>query len=921
MKSFLLTLFFMVIGMYVFAQDLPASSGKPIIDSNAIIHWLKLGSNRAISNDGNFFMYNVENLPSGSGTLVVQRTDNSWKRSFIGADHGFFSANSGQFIFQSKDTLYILQLGNDELHFITSVTSFQYAHTGKEEWLAYQLNNGQKEVVLSDLITGKNTHFDSVTNYLLGLNGKALVLQSLDASAKQSLKWLDLSQGQTKTIWEDESLPGSTTVLNGLQFDTSCSRLAFTVQHSSGSTSNGNRGIEISIWYFKMGMYEAIEEVSDKSPGIDKGLSVNNEMPTFSANGHYLFFYVRSTPDNRKPDPNVAQVSIWDYRDSVLQFEQRDDESSFCTCLDIQTGHFVRLQQEDERIATVSNDFAIIEDKKSINDYWWPSFPRKSVWLVSLRDGTRKLLPGALIYEFSPDSHYLVYYDYKRQHYYSYDLTSNKIANISGSIPVSYITEGDPHVDLPTNPRAPLGIAGWLPNDGGVLIFGEYDMWRLSLSGYRSPENVTNGYGRLHHIKFRLITVDSKGNDAPGRTTILMTAFNTLNKYNGIFLMTLGGKEDPELLTMGPWTLYHGSPNVVGEGEYSLDQMVPLKARDENTWIVRRETGTDAPNYFLTTDLKKYQPLTDLQPQKAYNWLQPELVTWTQLDGTPSQGILYKPENFDPRKKYPVIFEYYEEWSHNMYEYPTPKFAIGRINIPWYVSRGYLVFTPDIFFSVANKSGKLVGDCAVNAVVSAARYLSNLPYVDSKRLGIQGHSFGGGETLYIITHTNIFAAACAASSTVSNEISAYLGILRANGKLVLSKMDHPEIGHNKIGATLWQRPDLYIKSSPVFRADYVTTPLLLMHNPGDMDCDWDQGVEMYMALRRLGKKVWMLQYDHENHTVRGSKDAIDYTIRMNQFFDYYLKDTPPPKWMSKGIPAKLKGIELGYELDRDFKTF
>ncbi|WP_431213596.1 alpha/beta hydrolase family protein [Puia sp. P3] len=147
-----------------------------------------------------------------------------------------------------------------------------------------------------------------------------------------------------------------------------------------------------------------------------------------------------------------------------------------------------------------------------------------------------------------------------------------------------------------------------------------------------------------------------------------------------------------------------------------------------------------------------------------------ELVKWNQLDGTTTQGILYKPENFDPHKKYPVIVHYYEQMSHRLYEYPSPGFSDGEPNIAWFVSRGYLVLTPDIYYI-----NGIVGKSAENTVVSAAQYLAGLPYVDSKRMAIAGHSYAGHETNYLLTHTDLFAAALS-SAGCSDAVSQYLSL-------------------------------------------------------------------------------------------------------------------------------------------------
>jgi dipeptidyl aminopeptidase/acylaminoacyl peptidase len=332
--------------------------------------------------------------------------------------------------------------------------------------------------------------------------------------------------------------------------------------------------------------------------------------------------------------------------------------------------------------------------------------------------------------------------------------------------------------------------------------------------------------------------------------------------------------------------------------------MQPIKANNANSWIVQRMTATEAPNYYLTTDFKNYIPISDVQPQKSYNWLTAEVIKWQQKDGTIGKGILYKPENFDPRKKYPIIFHCYEKMVHEVYQFPTPELANGPINIPWFVSRGYLVFTPDIEFVIGKP-----GQSAFKTLVSAAELLSRRPYVDSKKMGIQGHSFGGFETNYLITHTHIFSAA-AEGAGVCDFISGY-GSLRGSG---ISCQYLYETSQNRLAATLWQRPNLYINNSPILMADKITTPLLIMHNKKDENVPWNQGVELFTALRRLGKKVWMLQYDEGYHVVYG-KDLLDYTLRLTQFFDFYLKDQPPPIWMAGTIPARLKGIEPGYELD------
>src|SRR5258708_6413737 len=157
--------------------------------------------------------------------------------------------------------------------------------------------------------------------------------------------------------------------------------------------------------------------------------------------------------------------------------------------------------------------------------------------------------------------------------------------------------------------------------------------------------------------------------------------------------------------------------------------MEPVKARDAEVWIVQRCSTEEAPNYFFTRDFRDFLPMTHLQPQSGYNWLKAELVNWKLPDGSLSQGVLYKPEDLDPKKKYPVIFNYYEQLSHRMYQFPRPEFTGDDIDVAWFVSRGYLVFTPDIHYDAAYAGRLTSGECARNALVSAARWLAKRPYI------------------------------------------------------------------------------------------------------------------------------------------------------------------------------------------------
>ena len=289
---------------------------------------------------------------------------------------------------------------------------------------------------------------------------------------------------------------------------------------------------------------------------------------------------------------------------------------------------------------------------------------------------------------------------------------------------------------------------------------------------------------------------------------------------------------------------------------------------------------------------------------KDYNWGTAQVVKGRAYDGKESKGVLYVPENLDPSKKYPMLCVFYETGSEDLYRHYTMEPSWSWVNYPFYVSRGYVIFVPDIHYAPG-----LPGESCYNYVCSGAEEMCRrYPWIDKERIGIDGQSWGGYQTAYLVTRTDMFA--CAGSGApVANMTSAFGGIRWESGD---SRQAQYEQGQSRIGRNLWEAPELYIQNSPLFHADRVTTPLLIMHNDQDGAVPWYQGIEMFMALRRLQKPVWMLQYNGEAHNIRARKNRKDITVRLQQFFDHYLKGDPMPKWMKEGIPAVRKGQELGY---------
>jgi dipeptidyl aminopeptidase/acylaminoacyl peptidase len=292
---------------------------------------------------------------------------------------------------------------------------------------------------------------------------------------------------------------------------------------------------------------------------------------------------------------------------------------------------------------------------------------------------------------------------------------------------------------------------------------------------------------------------------------------------------------------------------------------------------------------------------------KDYNWGTVSLYKWKTRNGFESEGILYKPEDFDSTKKYPMLVYFYETHSEGLYNYLAPQPSRSTINIPYFVSNGYLVFTPDIHYTIGHP-----GQSALDCIVPGVELLCKNSWVDKDNIGIQGQSWGGYQVAYMVTRPEVFKwKAAGAGAPVANMTSAYGGIRWGSGMV---RQFQYEDTQSRIGKTLWEGLDLYLENSPLFHADKVQTPLLIMSNDKDDAVPWYQGIEYFTALKRLGKTAWLLQYNDEYHNLRERVSAKDLTIRLQQFFDHYLKGKPMPVWMKTGVPATMKGIDWGFDL-------
>src|SRR5260221_1611591 len=640
----------------------------------------------------------------------------------------------------------------------------------------------------------------------------------------------------------------------------------------------------------------------------------------FSKDGGRLFLGlapIRPPKDTNLVNFETARLDVWTYKDDYLsrhRLVQLNKEFNRIHLAGRPKGGGGLIPFADDSCESVipsregDGSYALGMSSKIYRiQQQWEQSNLQNIYLIDMSNGSRRLVQEKVRGEgaFSPAGKFIFWYDWKGRNWYTYEIAAGKTRNITTSIKGPLYDELDDHPDDPP----PHGTMGWQENDRFVYLYDRYDIWQCDPAGVPAPVNLTRGWGRRHKLTFRHVDLEEDtrsrreardfGAEDPIRAgqLVLFRLFDRSDMSAGLRLYRMGTTFDTLSGHTFPFS-YTGA--IKAKSSWSLAYLKGSYDKSNDicaTGLIDTTTST--------MNINQARPFSHINPQQTgYNWLTVELHHWKMFDGKTSEGLLYKPENFDSTKKYPIIFYFYERDAETRYQYMAPQPVRASINVPYFVSNWYLAFDPDIFY----KTGQ-PGEHAYNSVVSALRYLSRFKWVDTTKIGIQGHSWGGYQVAYLITRTRLFAAA-EAGAPVANMTSAYGGIRWSAG---ISRQFQYEKSQSRIGSTLWQHPELYIKNSPLFRADKITTPLLMMHNDADGAVPWYQGIEYFSALRRLGKKVWLMQYNGEDHGLGERRNRKDWSMRLSQYFGYYLKGERPARWITDGVPATLKGIDWGLE--------
>ncbi|MDX6385995.1 MAG: hypothetical protein QOK48_3568 [Blastocatellia bacterium] len=748
------------------------------------------------------------------------------------------------------------------------------------------------DLILRNTATGTERTFNDVLDYTLSKDARTLVFAV--SSKKEETNGLYTFTTQTDAA-PTPLLAGKGKYLKPT-WDEDQTELAFISDRDDAESKQPK--FKVYLWNRNASTVEsaarnhavtpntaATKVVSTSSPGFRKDFIVSDKASLgFSLDGSRLFLGAAPPPEPEKnPDQEIPAdekvlVDLWNWRDDYVQPIQKvraeqERNRSYRAVYVVKDKKFVQLADETMESVAPSNDgrYAIGSDNRAyriMSDYD-PGF--SDYFLVNTDDGTRKRLGqrqrfGASL---SPAAKYSLFFD--GRDWNSYSITDGRTVNLTRSLSTKFFDEEN---DEPTTPSS-YGIAGWTKDDREVLIYDRYDVWQISPDG-TSAKNLTDGVGRRDRIVLRYVRLDPKERSIDPTRPLLLHAENEFTRDSGFYRDRINGGL-PEKLIMG-----------------AKDFNNPTKAKDADVLMFTASRFDEYPDIWVTgPNFKDPKKVSNGDAQRArYNWGTAELLSFKNTDGVPLQGLLLKPDNFDPKKKYPMIVYIYEKLTQGLHAFRNPGPGTS-INPTYYVSNGYLIFMPDIVYTTGYP-----GQSALKCVLPAVQAVVDRGYVNENAIGIQGHSWGGYQIAYMVTQTNRFKAA-APGAAVSNMTSAYSGIRWGTG---LPRQFQYEHSQSRIGGSLWEYPMRYLENSPLFHADSVQTPLLMINNDEDDAVPWYQGIEFFLALRRLNKEVYMFSYNGEKHGLRKRINQKDYTRRLQEFFDHFLKGAPEPEWMQKGIP-------------------
>lgn len=750
------------------------------------------------------------------------------------------------------------------------------------------------DLVLRDLSKSDNNErtFANVSDYSFARDGKTLVFTV--SSRKEEENGLFVKAPGTDAA--PAALLSGKGKYSKITWDREQTQLAFVSDKDDAASKPAK--LKVYWWDRKAAQAEAVVAVD--TPGFPQGMVVSDRGNFgFSRDGKRIMI-AYAKPGKPEPDPKETAAApagadekvlmdLWHYKDDYVQPMQRiqantERNRSYAGVFHIADRKYVPVATPQMAQASFSDDGlkALGTDDRAYRNRVDYDGRYSDVYLVDTVTGQRNPMLRALRgggfmgggVQMSPDGLWAIYFNDKHWHLFS--VADGTSRNVTAKLGVAFHDEDDDHPEPPNSYRG----AGWARDSRSFLVYDKFDVWQIFVDG-RAARNVTAGAGRRENIEFRVQSIepvepeDARGIDVTKPLTL--TAEHQTTRESGFYRVELSANAAPKRLLWGPKRYRY-----VG------------RAKEADVLLISASRFDEFPDLHATDSLfgapRKVSSGGD--QLKEFAWGTSELISYRSADGKLLQAALYKPAGFDPKKKYPMLVYYYEIMSNGVHGFQEPRPGHNP-NFSLYASNGYIVLNPDIIYEIGHP-----GQSALKCVTAAVDAVVGMGFVDEKRIGLAGHSWGGYQTAYIITQTTRFAAA-EAGAPVGNMTSAYSGIRWGSG---MPRQFQYEKTQSRIGKTLYEAPHLYIENSPIFHIQRVTTPLLILHDDQDDAVPWYQGIELFLAMRRHGKEAYLLNYNGEFHGLRRRHNQKDFTWRMMQFFDHHLKGAPQPDWMKKGVP-------------------
>ncbi len=883
---------------------------------------LPAGTNGGLSPDGKWIAY-VVNRSNGENELRVTKVEDKSTKSIPFGTQPVFSSDSRWLSYSIgysesqqekmrkekkavKSKLGLMSLATGEQSVTEGIQTFAFSPTGT--WIAMRRYPPEKTpvpspvgsnadtadeenppsatVIVRNLANGRDTVLGNATEYVwqnLPSSGRLLAVAiATEDKTGNGIQVFDTATGSLRT------LDSSSSIYSGLSWREDSSDLA-ALRANVDEHREGAANIALAWRY----VGEPNETAYRYDPGSDKAFAagmriVTYRKPSWSNDGGNVYFGISKwydKPATLKKDDKAAEpeeqpnVSVWHWRDTDVMPKQAKGAAQ-----DRQKNMLAVWTLDENQAVQLGRDFTsrlgMLKDQKVLYGTQWQPYamersigrPAADLFFIDPATGKTTKIKDRLSndnsIQASPSGHYLLYV--QNDHYWTVNVATQAVVDITAKVKTSFV---DRESDFTVKQLPTFGVAGWTKDDAQVILYDKFDLWSVAPDG-SSAVRLSNG--SPDQTRYRYVRLDPDEEFIDASKPLYLSMFGIWSKKSGYARLNLQGG-DPKTETL-VWE------------DRSVDRLGKAKNADVYSYISQR--FEEPPSIHVGgSDLSKAGAVATTNPFHGdYAWGRSELIEYKSPKGVRLQGALFYPAGYQAGKKYPMVVYMYEKLSDGLHRYSSPS-ERNYYNPSAITSHGYFLLMPDIVFR-PREPGLSVEEC----VTAAVKKVTEKGLVDEKKIGVMGHSWGGFDSVFLATHSHMFAAAVA-GAPITDLISNYGNHHWSVG---IAETDHIETGQQRMEVPLYEDLQAYIRNSAVFHVQNMTTPLMIEVGNNDGTVFFHQGVELYNIARRAGKEVVLLEYAGEDHGLSKKADQIDYQRRIFAWFGHYLKGEPALPWMENG---------------------